>query len=232
MEIEMFDLGLLDFGQAQGFQRQIFQAVRTGQLNNSLVVCRHSPVITQGRSAHRENILVSYQELKLRGIQVCEAERGGDVTYHGPGQLIVYPIFDLKHFRKDINFFLRYLEQVVIDFLADFAIIGERAPGFTGVWVDNKKIASIGIAVRNWITFHGLSINIERGDLDGFHLIKPCGMDIEMTCLETELGRNIEFNAVKSKFILNFSAAIDSQSKGVPIADFLPIWTKDVPVAH
>ncbi|OGX18294.1 MAG: lipoyl(octanoyl) transferase, partial [Omnitrophica WOR_2 bacterium RBG_13_44_8b] len=156
--------------------------------------------------------------------------RGGDVTYHGPGQLTVYPIFDLKYFRKDINFFLRFLEQVTIDFLADFAIIGERVPGSTGVWVENKKIASIGIAVRNWITFHGLSINIKSGDLDNFHLIKPCGRDIEMTCLETELGGNIEFNAVKSKFILQFSDAIDSREKRVPVAGVLPIMSKDVEV--
>jgi len=133
-----------------------------------------------------------------------EIERGGDVTYHGPGQLIVYPVFNLTYLKKDIHLFLRQLEGLAMDFLSDFGIKGLRYKGLTGVWIDKKKVASIGIAIRNWITFHGMSINIKKDDLDNFSLIEPCGMDIEMTSLETVLGKNIEIEQTKEIFTRKF----------------------------
>lgn len=204
MQFRVFDLGLIDFKEAWEFQREIFDDVKDSSIESALILCQHYPVITLGRKALKENIGVCERELKKRGIQVYEIERGGDVTYHGPGQIIVYPIFNLIYFKKDIHLFLRRLEEAVIDFLAEWGIRGARYAGLTGVWVDNQKIASIGIAVKNWITFHGLSINIKKDDLDNWLLIRPCGMDIEITSLETRLGREVEIDSIKRALIHRF----------------------------
>lgn len=202
--MKIFDLGLADFRKAWDFQKEIFQAVKSEEFSKALIISQHYPVITLGRSANKKNILLGERELTLKGIQTYSIERGGDVTYHGPGQLIAYPIFNLNYIKKDIRFFLRYLEGVVIEFLSDFGIKPLRRPGLTGVWIGKEKIASIGIAVKNWITFHGLSINIKKDDLHNFSLIRPCGMALKMTSLETVLGRAIEFNCIKEGLIKKF----------------------------
>lgn len=188
MDFEVFDLGLIDFSIALKFQKETFKAVKYNYLDSALILCQHYPVITLGRSADRNNILISDDELSQKGIQVFEVERGGDVTYHGPGQLMVYPILNLNYLKKDIHWYLRELEEIIIKFLTDFRIEAQRRLGLTGVWVGDKKIASIGIAIKNWITFHGISININEDDLSNFRFIKPCGLDIEMTSMETILG--------------------------------------------
>lgn len=204
MEFKIFDLGLIDFQKAWQFQKEIFQKVRNNYFTVALVLCQHYPVITVGRLGKKENIKTSLNELKNRSIHIYEIERGGDITYHGPGQLIAYPIFNLNYLKKDIHLFLRKLEEVVIDFLSDFGIKGLRHSGLTGVWIDKQKIASIGIAIKNWITFHGVSINIKKEDLVNFQLIKPCGMDIEMTSLETILKKDIGIDEIKKNFICKF----------------------------
>ena len=204
MDFRVFNLGLVDFKKALQFQKKIFQEIKNNYFNSAFILCRHYPVITMGRQGSAENIKVSSFELRNRGIHMYEIERGGDVTYHGPGQLTVYPIFNLAYLKKDIHLFLRQLEGLVIDFLSDFGIKGLRYKGLTGVWIDKNKVASIGIAIRNWITFHGMSINIKKDDLDNFSLIKPCGMDIEMTSLETALGKNIEIEQMKEIFTHKF----------------------------
>lgn len=218
MEFKLFDLGLVDFNEAEYFQKKIFQDVKNGLLKSGLITCQHYPVITLGRSGNKKNVLISENELKIRKIAMYEVGRGGDVTYHGPGQLNVYPIFNLNYLKKDINLFLRCLEDLIINLLSDFGIKGLRYPGLTGVWVNpvtnttpltgkicngvnRKKICSIGIGIRNWITFHGLSINIKKDDLHNFSLIRPCGMDIEMTSLETVLGKEIEISYVKERLV-------------------------------
>jgi lipoate-protein ligase B len=204
MEFKIFDLGLVDFKYAWNFQKEIFIGVKSGSLKSAIILCRHYPVITLGRLAKNEHILASLEVLKAKGIPVYSIERAGDVTYHGPGQLIVYPILNLAYFKKDIHWFLRQLEKIIIDFLADFGIKALTYEGKTGVWIAQQKIASIGIAIKNWITFHGLSINIKRNDLAGFRMIKPCGMDIEMASLETLLKRNIIIDELKDTFINQF----------------------------
>lgn len=201
MEFRVFNLGLIDYKKAWQFQKDLFMSVKTGLFRQALILCRHYPVITLGRLADKRNILIPEYELKKRKIQVYNLERGGDVTYHGPGQLMIYPIFNLNYLQKDIHLFLRQLEEIVISLLSDFEIKARRYPGLTGVWIDRQKIASIGIAIRRWITFHGLSINIKKTDLDNFRLIRPCGMQIEMTSIETILGSNIEFDNIKEKVI-------------------------------
>jgi len=204
MEFKVFDFGVIDFQKSWDLQKEIFQEVKNKYLKAALILCQHYPVITVGRLGKKENIKTSWNELKNRNIPVYEIERGGDVTYHGPGQLTAYPIFNLHDFKKDIHLFLRKLEAVVIDFLSDFGVKGLRYPGLTGVWIANQKIASIGISIKNWITFHGVSVNIKKGDLVNFQLIKPCGMDIEMTSLETILKKNIRIDQIKKNFISKF----------------------------
>lgn len=211
MDFRVFNLGLVDFKKALQFQKKIFQEIKNNYFNSALILCRHYPVITMGRQARVENIKVSSFELRNRGIHMYEIERGGDVTYHGPGQLTVYPIFNLAYLKKDIHLFLRQLEGLVIDFLSDFGIKGLRYKGLTGVWIDKNKVASIGIAIRNWITFHGMSINIKKDDLDNFSLIKPCGMDIEMTSLESVLHRGVEIDNIENNLIQKFRESYEDE---------------------
>jgi len=219
MQFKIFNSGLVDFKKIWDFQKQILQAVKNQEIPSALILCQHYPVITLGRTANKKNILISEGELRNRGIQICEIERGGDVTYHGPGQLMLYPVFNLNYLKKDIHWFLRQLEEAVIVYLSDMGIKGQRRPGLTGVWVNGKKIASIGIAIRNWITFHGLSINIKRDDLANFSLIRPCGMDIEMTTLETILERNIEIESVKENLIHKFREIFNCQDTALALSE-------------
>lgn len=204
MDIEIFDLGLIDYLSAWKLQKDLFEKINHHQLEAALILCSHYPVITLGRQADKRNILVSLDELSRRKIPLYGTERGGDITYHGPGQIIAYPIFNLEYLKKDVHWFLRKLEAVIIDFLAAFGIHGQKQTGLTGVWIGNKKVASLGIAIKKWITLHGLSINIKKSDLLNFCLIKPCGMDIEMTSLESVLAEDVEFNKVKMTLISQF----------------------------
>jgi len=204
MEFKVIDLGLIDFIPALALQKIKFKEVKEGRLTSCLILCQHLPVITLGRQAKRENILVSFDELKRRGINIYEVERGGDVTYHGPGQILVYPIFNLAFFKKDIHWFLRKLEETVIDFFKDLEVKARCIPGLTGVWVEEKKIASLGIAIKNWISFYGLSINIKKDDLANFCLIRPCGLEVKMTALEEVLGKEIKMDDLKQNLIFHF----------------------------
>lgn len=207
MRFKIFDLGLVDYKDAWDFQKEIHFAVRNKFYSSGLVLCRHHPVITLGRTANKNNILASEADLKLKGVQLYQTERGGDTTYHGPGQLTLYPVIDLACFKRDIHLFLRYLEQTAIDLLSEFGIEGKRIPGLTGVWVNQQKIASIGISVKNWITFHGLSINVKEYDLFNYGLIRPCGMNIKMTSLETLLKKDLQFKDIKERVIRIMEAA-------------------------
>ena len=147
-------------------------------------------MITLGRSAKKENVLKPDEQLKSLGIEVVHTNRGGDVTLHLPGQLVVYPIFDLRYLGRDIGLFLRNMEKAVISMLKDYRIKAVALEGSTGVWVDQKKIASIGIAVRNWVAYHGVSLNISC-NLDLFSLIRPCGQDIIMTSMARFLSPDV-----------------------------------------
>lgn len=197
MELKIFDLGLVDFKKAWDFQKEKFNEVKEGRIPNAVIFCRHNPVITLGRQANPRNILVTKTELQKKGISVYEIERGGDVTYHGPGQLMIYPLINLTLVKRDIHLFLRNLEKIAIEAFAELGILTQRVSGLTGVWLGNKKIASIGIAIKNWITYHGIALNIKQDDLENFSLIRPCGMDIMMTSLEASLEGRIEFLDVK-----------------------------------
>ena len=241
MEFEVFDLGLVDFLKTWSFQKETFNKVRNNLISSALILCRHYPVITLGRLTDKNNILASEQELKVKGINVYAIERGGDVTYHGPGQLTIYPVFDLNYFGRDIHSFLRFLEEVVIDFLAEFGIYAMRRAGLTGVWLNTEKIASIGISVKNWISFHGLSINVTSDDLDNFRFIRPCGINIKMTSMETLLKEKPSLEILKEIIINKFKSkmrdthaikaeCVPERFRNVSLGDTLPIGSLGVPV--
>src|SRR3989338_7696183 len=175
--VKIFDLGLISFKDGLDFQKNIFNEVKSGTLTHAFILCQHKPVITLGRLADKKNILISEAELQGKGIELYEVNRGGGVTYHGPGQLMLYPIINLTLTKRDIHLFLRNLEELAIGLFVDLGLVTKRISGFTGVWSGDKKIASIGIAVKNWVTYHGIALNIKKEDPDNFSLIRPCGMD-------------------------------------------------------
>ncbi len=174
----------------EGYEAQIARRnlVEAGAAGEALYLLEHTPVFTLGRKADEAHLLKSRDALANMGIDVVEADRGGDVTYHGPGQLVAYPILDLTRRRQSIQWYLRKLEEIIIDFLAEYGLEGGRVEGYTGVWVEGAKVAAIGIGIHNWVTFHGVAINIDP-DMSHFRLIVPCGIpDKPVTSLKLLLG--------------------------------------------
>ncbi len=179
----------MPYGEALALQRDLAQRRIDGsQRQDLLLLVEHPPVVTLGRGSHADNVVAPKEFLDAKGVELHEVERGGDVTYHGPGQLVGYPIFDLREHRQDLHWFLRALEDVLISALAHFGVPGERRPGYTGVWTAGRKIASIGIHVRQWVTWHGFALNVLT-DLSYFDLIVPCGIpNVTMTSIQKELA--------------------------------------------
>jgi len=193
------DLGLIDYQTAYAFQRATVQKVIDGG-QATLILCEHPSVFTLGRIATEENFLVPKGTLQAQGATVCRIDRGGEVTFHGPGQLVAYPILNLNYFGKDLKLYMGKLEQVAIDLLRYFDIVANRFSGRTGVFCGGKKIASIGIGVRRWVSFHGMAVNVCT-DLGFFSMIKPCGLDVQMTSMKSELKRGVDIKEIKAKFI-------------------------------
>jgi len=197
----LYDLGFKnDYGPIWDFQKNLVEQRVKDEIPDSLILVEHGHVLTMGRGAHSDNILV-------RGLPVYEIERGGDVTYHGPGQLVAYPIISLTDRSLGIRQYVELLEGVVSDALRQFGLESEGKLGpLTGVWIEGKrKIASIGIACSHWVTYHGVALNVST-DLSYFQKIKPCGFESGiMTSVEKELGRTVEFENVKSHFLRSFS---------------------------
>ncbi len=182
------DLGVLRYADALGLQRDAAKARLAGTIaDDMLLLVQHPPVITLGRSTKRENLLASPELLAAREVELFEVERGGDVTFHGPGQLVGYPILDLQRHTPDLHRYLRDLERVIMDVLGRVDIVAGQTPGKTGVWVGPRKIASIGVHARQWVTWHGFALNVTT-DLSYFDLMVPCGIpDVVMTSVEREL---------------------------------------------
>jgi len=214
MEIDLIDLGYIDYISAYILQKKILEEIKLKLRKNTLIFCEHPHTITLGRKSNLQNILISKSELEKMGIKVYSVDRGGDVTYHGPGQLLIYPILDLSFWEKDIRKFLRRLEALILFTLRDFGIKSQILEDLRGVWVGEKKICSIGVGIKNWISFHGLSLNVNT-DLKYFDLIKPCGLDIRMTSIEEILRERQDINKVKEKILENFEIVFETFNKNI-----------------
>ena len=182
------DLGTMPYGEALELQRRVARARITGEVaDDVLLLVEHPPVVTLGRRTSAGNLLASPAALAARGVELFEVDRGGDITFHGPGQLVGYPIIDLKRHRQDLHWYLRQLEGALIAGLAELGIGGERSPGLTGVWTDGRKLASIGVHARDWVTWHGFALNVTT-DLSYFDLMVPCGIaQVTMSSVEREV---------------------------------------------
>ena len=219
--------GRVPYARALDMQRRLARMRIDGDLaEDVLLLLEHEPVVTLGRGA-RDSSVIARGLLAERGIEVVEIERGGDVTYHGPGQLVGYPIVDLKRYRTDLHWYVRMLEEALIRALEDLGLDAFRAPGLTGVWVGEtgdaaslpgrvaagaaRKIASIGVHVSRWVTWHGLALNVTREPLDNFQLIVPCGIDgVRMTCIEAE-GVEAGFAEAGSSVRHGFEQAFEAE---------------------
>jgi len=200
-ECRLLDLGTIDYLKAFLVQKDVVSKVIAGKAPNTLITCEHPHVITLSRRSKSENLLVGQGELKKWGVGICCADRGGDITYHGPGQIVLYPIFDLKQDKKDLHLYLRKLEQVVIDTLRDnFGLNAYRKDGLTGVWVGPYKVASIGIGVKNWVSYHGLSLNV-CADKRYFSFIKSCGLDVKMASITDFFEDEVSVKTVRDLLI-------------------------------
>lgn len=208
MEIDLIDLGFVDYSSAFIFQKKVLEEVILKIRRNTLIFCEHPHTITLGRRGDLKNILISDSELEKKKIKIYNVDRGGDVTYHGPGQLLLYLILDLSFWEKDIRKFLRRLEILVLLTLRDFGIESCIFDDLRGVWVKDKKICSIGVGIKNWVSFHGLSLNVNT-DLSYFDLIRPCGLNIRMTSMEEVLKERQNMNKVKEIILENFKIVFD-----------------------
>jgi len=187
----IIDLGLMDYGKAWALQHELWSKRTRGELPDLLLLIEHPHVITLGRRGNRSYLIASPDKLESMGIPIFHVERGGDVTYHGPGQIVGYPILNLKDYGYRLIRYVEQLEEVLLRVLTDFRIEGKREALNRGVWVDREKIASIGVAIKRWVSFHGFALNYGT-DLRYFDLIHPCGLEgIKMTSMAKLLGRDV-----------------------------------------
>lgn len=186
-ELWVVRLGRMGYEEALEYQREVARQRITGAIpEDVLLLVEHPPVVTLGRSSKEKNLISSPAFLASKGVELFEVERGGDVTFHGPGQLVGYPIIDLKRHRQDLHWYLRSVEEALIRTIGEYGIPGERSTGYTGVWTSGRKIASIGVHARDWVTWHGFALNVTT-DLSYFDFIVPCGIaGVEMTSIAKE----------------------------------------------
>jgi lipoyl(octanoyl) transferase len=179
---ELVDLGHIGYAQALALQTNLVERRKRGEIPDQLLIVEHPHVITMGRNGHMENLLASPEVLERSGIELHDTNRGGDVTYHGPGQIVGYPVFDLREWKRDVVAYVRGLEQALIEALAEFGIAAGRMPGATGVWVEGAKVSAIGVHISRWVTSHGFALNLDT-NLDYFKYIVPCGLTQPVTSL-------------------------------------------------
>jgi lipoyl(octanoyl) transferase len=198
-------LGLLPYAEGLALQEELVRQRRAGEIDDTLLLLEHPHVITLGTGSHPENVLVGPEERERLGIELFATGRGGDVTYHGPGQLVGYPILDLKPDRCDLHRYLRDVEEVLIRVLGEYGLTGIRRPGMTGVWVGDRKLAAIGVRVSSgWITSHGFALNVTT-DLGFFDAIVPCGItEYGVGSISGELGRAVEMREVEQSVVTHF----------------------------
>jgi lipoyl(octanoyl) transferase len=223
-EILVIDLGLMEYGAAWELQRRVVAARKAGAVTDVLLLCEHPHVITLGRNGKRANLLASDLVLGRMGVSFFETNRGGDITYHGPGQLVGYPILNLSEIRRDVGSYVRSLEEAMIRATAEFGVAGRRVAGRTGVWVDGEneanevkevkdeeKLAAIGVHLSRWVTSHGFAYNVST-DLRYFDLIVPCGIaGRRATSLEKLLGRRVEMGEIAPRIAAHLGAIFGRQ---------------------
>jgi lipoyl(octanoyl) transferase len=186
--LNAYRLGRQDYAQAHALQERLVALRQQDQIGDTLLLLEHDPVITLGRAANRDNIVWGLEQLRERGVTIHETGRGGDVTYHGPGQLVAYPIISLAPERQDVRKYVWALEETMIRLAADHGLVAERSPGFNGTWIGSRKIGAVGVRISRWVTMHGFAFNIST-DLSAFQWIVPCGItDRGVTSLQQELG--------------------------------------------
>jgi lipoate-protein ligase B len=211
MRCVVYQLGPIEYRKAYRLQKELLLKRSEGQIPDVLLLLEHSPTITIGKSGRLENVLASPAQLAEKGIAVLFVDRGGDVTYHGPGQLVGYPIIDLGNRGRDIHRYVRDLEEVIIKTLGDFSIPATIDENHAGVWVQNEEIAAIGIAVKKWVSMHGFALNVNT-DLEPFSLINPCGFsNRRATSMSEILPQNVSTAAVIERLLAHFSKVFDAQ---------------------
>jgi lipoyl(octanoyl) transferase len=202
-------LGRIGYGPALELQQELIAARKAGTAPDHLLLLEHPHVITLGRNGHQENLLASAEIMERAGISFFPTDRGGDVTYHGPGQLVAYPILDLREWKRDVGAFVRAVEQTIIDTLGDYGIEAGRIPKLTGVWVGDRKIAAIGVHISRWVTSHGLALNVST-DLSYFQYIVPCGLTKPVTSM-AHLGVRATLEEVSRTLAAHFGRVFDCE---------------------
>lgn len=219
------DLGLIPYAEAYALQKRIVVARKLGAIEDVLLFCEHPHAITQGRNGKREHLLASENVLRQKNIEFFETSRGGDVTYHGPGQIVAYPILNLGAIRRDVVWYVRQLEEAMIRATAEFGITAEREAGKTGIWVgegnSSEKLGAIGVHISRWVTSHGLAYNVST-DLRNFELIVPCGIADRMaTSLEKLLERHVELNEARPRLAKHLGEVFGLELKEIGRSELL-----------
>ena len=218
--LEICRLGSIPYGDALTLQRRLVEDRRADRIPDTLLLLEHPSVITLGAKGDggRSHVVASPEKLAARGIEIHETGRGGDVTFHGPGQIVGYPILDLRPDRMDVHRYVRDLEETLIRLAADYEIVATRVKGFTGVWVGREKLAAIGVRISRWITSHGFALNVAT-NLDDFSLIVPCGItDRGVTSLE-RLGRAVDRNVIEDQIAKHLCDVFEREPIESPLAE-------------
>jgi lipoyl(octanoyl) transferase len=206
---ELRDLGRMCYAAAFALQQRLVERRKRGEIPDQLLIVEHPHVVTMGRNGHDEHLLATPELLERAGVEFHRTDRGGDVTYHGPGQIVGYPIFDLREWKRDVVAYVRALEQVLIDALAEFGIAAGREAGATGVWTAQGKIAALGVHISRWVTSHGFALNLDT-DLSYFRYIVPCGLTKPVTSMQ-ELGCQTDRDQVVAAIARGFSRVFDRE---------------------
>ena len=209
------DLGMIDYQSAWDLQHELHRLRLNNEINDTLLLLEHPNTYTLGKAADKSNVIADTDFIEANGISLFEIDRGGDVTYHGPGQIVGYLIFDLKNWKKDSHIFLRTIESAIIAVCAEYGIVAGREPKYTGVWVNEGKICAIGVKLSRWISMHGFAFNVNT-NLEIFNGIIPCGItDKQVTSLEKELNEKIKIKNVKDKIVNHIMNEFEFQNLSV-----------------
>ncbi len=222
------DYGSVPYGEGLVLQEKLVSLRQQNLIDDLLVLLEHPPVFTVGSSGGLENLLVPFGDLKDRGIELYNTGRGGNITYHAPGQLVGYPIMDLKLHGRDLHLYVRSLEETMMRVLTDYGLHAHRIKGFPGVWIDNYKIASIGISAKRWVTMHGFALNVQP-DLAPLALINPCGIKSDRyTSMQLQLGTTVDMDELKGKIINAWADVFTLTCKSFKLEQFEDILKEGV----